>query len=595
MSNNITNVRYPDYLLDSLSWQEWRDTFCGGNEYRERYLTKTSDRETDAEYQARKRVSPITAFAKAAVLDVRNSIYQRLEDVLRVGGSPLYKKAAAGEGGGVDRKGSSMSAFIGRDVLTELLVMGRCGVFVDSTATGEYTTLAGQSLDRETTPFVYYYPVEDILSYTFQRPDRPGQFKSILLRDQITEYYTDHTCGIVLPQAKTHRFRLLWIDDTDGYVYYKIFNKDGDLVRNNFSDLMTGATRMDFKEIPFIMPDIMGSLLKDVASYQHALLNLASRDGNFALQANFPFLVIQEDSRTNGSHLKQPSESGVSGSQLAESRREEFGSTRGRYYDIATDAPQFIAPSSENLEASMKLQEKWEDDIRRLINLAVENKSGSRTESAEAKKLSSQGLEAGLSFIGLVLEKTEQAIAKYWAMYENIKTPNTAFVSYPSRYILQTDGERIEAAKALAEVMKAVPGDEIKVQTNILIATTMYADKVPTDTLQKIIAEIKASKSQIADSETMLACQKAGLVSDETASRTLGFAEGEVEQAKKDQAERAAMIQEAQAAVAQQRNGPGGGATVARPAARGVPQADPNPNSAVEEKAEVKAKKEAGE
>jgi len=32
--------------------------------------------------------------------------------------------------------------------------------------------------------------------------------------------------------------------------------------------------------------------------------------------------------------------------------------------------------------------------------------------------MSDQGLEAGLSFIGLVLEGGEQKIAKYWAAYE---------------------------------------------------------------------------------------------------------------------------------------------------------------------------------
>lgn len=43
--------------------------------------------------------------------------------------------------------------------------------------------------------------------------------------------------------------------------------------------------------------------------------------------------------------------------------------------DMKADRPGFIHPSSEPLLASMKLQEKLEQDIRKLINLAVQSMS----------------------------------------------------------------------------------------------------------------------------------------------------------------------------------------------------------------------------
>ena len=84
---------------------------------------------------------------------------------------------------------------------------------------------------------------------------------------------------------------------------------------------------------------------------------------------------------------------------------------------MGMDRPEFISPSSEPLVASLKLQEKLEDDIRKLVNLAVANKTG-RSISAEAKDMDNQGLEAGLSFIGLILENSERKIAEHWASYE---------------------------------------------------------------------------------------------------------------------------------------------------------------------------------
>ena len=50
------------------------------------------------DFNGRRAVTPIPAFAKAAVNDIRNSIYQRMSDVLRIGGSGAYQQAVAGLG-----------------------------------------------------------------------------------------------------------------------------------------------------------------------------------------------------------------------------------------------------------------------------------------------------------------------------------------------------------------------------------------------------------------------------------------------------------------------------------------------------------------
>lgn len=542
----ISAIRHPFHLSRLRDWELFRDTFEGGEYYLDRYLRKFSERETDAEYKARKDMTPIPTFAKSAILDIRNSIFQRLVDVVRTDGSDSYRRSVAGEGSGIDRRGSSMNKFIGIDVLTELLVMGRVGVFVDNTAP-QSRTLVPTMADRNTaSPYCYYYPVESILSYTEQEPNEPGTFKAVLLRDVYIEERSNVT-GISLPTGTYNRYRLLWLGE-DGFVRYRIYDHDERPVFGPGSD-ETGAVRLNIREIPFHVADIGDSLLKDAASYQRALLNLGSGDVNYALKSNVPFLTIQQELRTGGAHLKRTSDDATPGGQQADDNEEQVGAGTGRYYDLGTDRPDFIAPPTAPLEASMKLQERLEDNIRRLVNLAVENKVGSRTESAESKKLSAQGLEAGLSFIGLVLQQTEQQVAKYIAAYENPNRPNVATISYPNRYILKTDKERLEDAKNTDSLLQSVPSATAQKISKKLLATTLLHHLESTETLQKIENEIERAACPTADPTILLGDRNAGLVSDEAASLARGYAAGQVEKARQDHAERVARTLRAQTSI----------------------------------------------
>ena len=62
---------------------------------------------------------------RAPVNEIKNAIFQRLRDVVRRGGSDAYQAAVAGQNGGVDRRGSTMNAFIGMKVISDLLVHGQ--------------------------------------------------------------------------------------------------------------------------------------------------------------------------------------------------------------------------------------------------------------------------------------------------------------------------------------------------------------------------------------------------------------------------------------------------------------------------------------
>lgn len=577
----IADIRHPDYIYSANLWTEWRDTFRGGDHYLQRYLRKFSKNEGDDAFATRKACTPIPSFAKAAVLDVRNSIFQRLEDVTRIGGSKKYTSAVAGEGPGVDRNGASMNSFLGIDVLTELLVMGRCGIYVDAPAIVP-STMASEAQS----PYLYYYRIEDILSWLPDEGAEDGTFKAVLLRDHaITS--RNVVAEIDLPSGRETRYRLVWKDDF-GKVFCRFYNSDKEIVYMPTSDPVTGNIELGIDVVPFHLCDIGEGLMTDISSYQKALLNLVSGDVNWALQSNTPFLTIQQELRTSGTHLKKTADSAEEGAQPAQNQKENVGGATGRYYDLNADRPGYIAPPTDPLLASMKLQEKLEDDIRRLINLAVINKTGSRTESAEAKKLSSQGLEAGLSFIGTVLQQAEKAIARYWGMYENTKNPQIATVAYPNRYILKGDQERLEEAKNLLDLIDRVPGDKAKKAIVQMVVNLLMKGKTSTAAIDSILVQIESAGYTTSSVQDVLAARKNGLVGDELASEALGYRKGEVEKAKADRAEHAAATILAQTAAGEAAGAPG----VKNPASRGVPELDDNIDSGKVEQAAGREEKE---
>jgi hypothetical protein len=178
--------------------------------------------------------------------------------------------------------------------------------------------------------------------------------------------------------------------------------------------------------------------------------------------------------------------------------------------------------------------------------------------------MSDQGLEAGLSFIGLVLESGERKIAEHWAAYEEKrpKRRQVATIKYPDRYSLKTDKDRIEEADKLAELMYTVPGNVVKKELSKNIVTALLAGKVNVDTLDKIFAEIDAAQYTTSNPEIIIQAKEAGLVGEQIASMALGFPEDEYLQAREDHLERAKRILEAQTSGKQQEE--------EKPGARGV-------------------------
>lgn len=579
----IIDVRHPFYSTSIENWRKWRLTYEGGIRFIREFLQKFSKREDAQAFLMRQAVTYCPAFAKSATNEVRNSLSQRFCDIAREGGDTTYQTAITGKDNGVDLLGSSMNTFIGRRCLPELLTMSRVGIFVDMPPLPETPTMADTKGKR---PYVYWYPAEDILSWTLDDSQNPSEFTQILLADTVVE--ADGGDEFYLPYDQVKRYRHVWKDENND-VWVQRYDTNGDYcdaLGAKVEAISAQPVKLGIKKIPFILVEITDSLLTDVAEYQIALLNLASSDIAYLLTANFPFYVEQFDRSTDLSHIKKeglnkgnlvqtwmtPETSIVQARDTASEIK--VGAATGRRYGKELDQPAFIHPSSEPLTASMRKQEQMKAEIRQLVQLAVIN----LVNDAETDT-PSPSLEGGLAYIGLELEHAERKIAEYWAMYVDSKS---ATVKYPENYSLLTDDDRRKKADDLEELMSKLPSKTFQKEIAKQIARTLLGSKISVEKLETILAEIDTAEVINTDPEVIKSDFESGFVSLELASKARGYPKGQVEQAKRDHADRIARI-----AIAQT-SGMGAGAPakadLKNPGSRGASDLASNPNDTTDEK-----------
>lgn len=561
MGNQVTvaTITHPYYGEKFADWQKWRDVYEGGQRFIDRYLEPFSSREGDAAFKRRKKVTYNPAFAKQAVNEIKNSIYQRLTDISRVGGSQTYKRAVEGKDGGVNLLGESMTSFIGRRVLPELLTMARVGVYVDMPAVSGVTV--ADAVGKR--PYVYMYHAEDIRSWCYDEEANSNEFTNILLRD----YYNSYDEATGLPTGIICRYKRLWIGG-DGFVHCQYYDETGEMTDNKGvkAEGLDTEIVLQIQRIPFVLLEISDSLLSEVSNYQIALLNLASSDMAYALFANFPFYTEQYEPRAISEHIRRPGQgSGGEASDATTAKAEEVrvGTTTGRRYPKGLERPQFIHPSAEPLKASMEKQAQLKEEIRLLVNLSVSNLQP-RGQSADSKKADNDALEAGLSYIGMELQTMEQKVCQFWDAYEN---QGEATVKYPETYEIRSPEEKQAEAQNLQKVAATVASKTFQKAVMKRIARLTVGNTVSVEQLTKIEKEIDAAKGYTVDPEVIAKDVEIGVCDLDTASELRGYPEGTVEKAADDHAERLARIAESQASAKPDPN----------PAARGVADQDSNP------------------
>lgn len=557
----LIDIRHPHYRAKSSSWLKWRYVYEGGDPFVDKYVLKFSDRENVSSYLSRRKITPSAAFAKSAVNKIKDSIFQRLGDIVRRGGSDSYQRAITGADNGVDLHGQAMTTYMGREALPELLTMARVGIYVDR------APLEGPSIKDQqgNHPYLYLYKTEEILSWSYRR-DRVDEFQSLLLRDWIDEF--DDESG--LPCDQWCRYRHVWID-ANGKVNVQFYDDNNDACDINGEVLNSkDPVVLDIDRIPFVILEISDSLLADVSNHQIALVNLESSDVSYILKAGFPFYTEQKDDTRYSAYLKpeQPTNGQGTAAEANEGRPADdtnVGATQGRFYGKGMERPGFIHPSSEPITASMAKQAALKDDIERLVNLAVTN-TQPKMASAESKGLDERSLEAGLSAIGLVLEHAEQKIATYWQLYD--KTGEPATIRYPKSYSLQTDESRRADVEQLEKLRDSIPSESFQKTISKSMAFILLGGRISIEDMDAIYKEIDNAECYTANPDIIFLAVENGIMSLKIAADLLGLPEESVKQAADDHAARAARVALAQSSVS------------GDPAARGVPDLSANPGSA---------------
>lgn len=530
----IQDLKHPNYNEEELDWEKWRRTYEAGDDFLQYYMKKFSDREGDAEFTERKEISYVPAFAQAAVDEVKDAIFQRISDVSRDGGHPSYTDAVKGIGLGIDLAGTSMNSFVGRVILPELLPMRKVGVFVDMPELDGNTLLDQQNLH----PYLYHYKTEDIINW--EKAPKENTFTKLLLR----EFVHTHDEDFGLPLDFTERYRYIQLVGNQTVVTF--MDPMGNVI---------GEKVIDLPEIPFVVFEISHSLLKNIANYQIALMNLASSDIAYSLKSNFPFYVEQFDPRLDnfygipaghgvdtGTTIIEPGEQ--ADTQAAKPYEIEVGVTTGRRYPRGLEQPAFIHPSSEPLKASMMKQDELKRDIRMLVKLNVSNLSP-KMASGESKSFDERSLEAGLSAIGLELQHGERQIAKYWQWYMD-RGPEPPKVDYPEKYGLQTDEDKRAEAKDLRESTKGHPSITYKKEVYKITANSLIGSRVSNETMDQIVDEIEDAEVIVTDPDELIRDLENALIDPEAASLAKAYPAGSHEKAKEAHAERIKRIAESQ-------------------------------------------------
>lgn len=507
---SLFDILHPEYAASAFDWRKWRLAYCGGRDFIEAYLQKFTTRETDDNFRLRKQISYNPAFAKSAVNEIINSIHTRLVDVVREGGDDTYQQSITGKLGGVDRRGSSMNNFLGKYVLPELLVMQKVGVFIDMPKNVGRTKAETKGVH----PYLYTYRRENILSWQF---NDDNVLTSVLLSDNIIKYEN----GLPSDTQEVRKYLKLVSDG----VLYQVKAKNDDIIESG---------TLELTKLPFIMPELSNSLLCDIADYQIGLLNLASSDMAYGLNANFPFYTEQFDAKTASPHLKKDTDE----------QTVKVGAVQGRRYPTGVERPSFINPSAEPLRASMEKQSQMKEELRLLLHLTIANLQASKQVSAESKSLDNTGLEAGLANIGLELQYFENQAAEIWAEYLGNKTPAT--VKYPERWSLRNQDDINKEVESKTKTLESIPSLTYKKILSKQIVELTIGNRTPQAIIDKINQEIEKAPAIVSNHDNLDADLEKGLVDAETASQIRCYPKGVVKTAQEEMAKRLELIQKSQ-------------------------------------------------
>lgn len=514
---NILGWRFPLYEEYQTELELYRLAYVSGRQFLNRYLVKYTDRESDEAFAARLDMTYVPSFARMLVTNVAEQLSQRLCDVRRRGDRG-YVNVMAGEEFGVDYSGRTMNDYLAQYIIPEMLVKGRVGVFIDMPAniTGNLAADVGKH------PYLVYYQAEQIWNYSFRDSNCTG----LLVAANTNTYEKGMCVGL---GVEYRRYSV----SSAGMLLEKFVKNE----KSGSYDLISENLVPGLYKVPFVMFDIGDSLMKDIARYQVAMMNLSSSDISFLWHGNFPLYTEQRNQ-------KETNFAKWTGNKEGEAPAREIGAMQGVSYPVGTERPGWINPSSEPLMASMKKQESMVQDMYTLLNNNFAMIAG-RHASAESKREDKTSQEAGMTAIGRILEAGEKGIIRAWEYY----TGETGTVCYPENMALKTHRDRREECTEILNLSDRMPSYLGKKELLKVAAMVLYTEP------EEIVAEIEKNKYTVSVGDQIRADLESGIVDCRTASLARGYDPSIVEMAKLEKIQQVRAIYEAQANVPKAQSG----------------------------------------
>ena len=539
-SPGLKGYQHPEFRLMYPTWVKWRLCYEGGDDFKSQYLYRYSKREDATDFAQRARLTYVPGHSRAVINIVRNALAVLMPEVVRKGSQPYLDEMARN----VDLYQNSMSSFLAVEVIPWLLVQSKVFVVVDAPPAKPGVTLA----EDDGRPFLYSVSAENVLSWAY---DSWGRLVAILML--LYEDVIDPTTKLVVNVRPIYRYmRLLEpgepLDTNSGQLVGPgVAVKTMDAMGKETSE----AYLLQIPRVPVTEIRMVASLMGEIADHQITLLNLASTDIDFLWRSNFP--IYTEQLPRAAGLIKPRGTKTQSDSTGAEAepepgagkndRQRQAGAAKGVGYKEGMERPGFINPSPENLSAAMEKEEAIIREIRVLVDLALASLSVKALEQSGASKQADRvGEEAGLAYIGRVLESGERDVAALWAMLEGLN-PDDTEVRYPTNYTLKDADERMEEAERLRKIHSAVRSKTYQHIVDARVAELVVKPISTNEQLEQVNREIEENAFVDDDAERAEVVQRdavSGLVSKETASAVRGYGP---EEAAKVRAEQEANVQ----------------------------------------------------
>lgn len=501
---------------DSNNWFKWRLCLEGGRRFRDRYLHMFSNREAQQDFENRKAITPTEPHAKHAIYELRDMIAQHLHEVLRTGstGYMAFTKNA-------DCQGNSLNAILSKTLIVELMAMGRMCVIVDRDDSA-ITTKADELANM---PYICCIPIENVQSRKY---DRNGRLIKLLVTRSVMTYD-----AVFQLETGIEERQYLYEVNPGGWIDVTI-NPTIDLQPNQ----NTKKFKLDLDEIPFVEAVLSDSLMRDIAEYQIALLNIVSCDTYFACTANFPFYVEQR--KGGGIPVVDP----TTGKE-AEIEDTTAGPSYGRYY--GQEKPGFINPSPEPLKVSMELRSDLRVQIRQILQLTLNRVKPTRA-SGESKSADMSEKETGISAIAIELECFETKLQD--VINDFLGDDDQGTVEYPDAYKSPSIDDLDTEVKLLIDTAKTTTNKDLRKQCLIRVGELLFG--IGSDVVEKL----KASTEEVPFIEPadIATYKEAGIIDNITSTVLAGFTEEVANKAQADHVERlkAIAIAQSQGAAASQ-------------------------------------------